>query len=100
VATVEVRYVTGTLIGTQAEAWAELRGDGIDHVDLSHDEQTYRIQGRSIYWLRREGDLWVVGGGTVSDIEEATATADGFAIRRPEHMPDLGHDHVKLGWWE
>jgi hypothetical protein len=100
VATVEVRYVNGTLIGAQAGAWASLRGDGVDYVDLRHGEQTYRIQGRSVYWLHREDGLWVAGGGTVTDVVEVVASPDGFDVRHPEHMPDVVADQAKWGWWE
>jgi hypothetical protein len=101
VATVEVRYVNGTLIGAQAGAWGSLRPDGVDYVDLRHGEQTYRIQGRSVYWLHREGGLWVAGGGTITGIEECVAEpGGGFSVRHPEHAPDLTADRLKLGWWE
>jgi hypothetical protein len=100
VATVEVQYVNGALIATQPEAWASLRGDGIDYVDLIDEAgNASRIQGQSVYWLYREGEAWVAGGGIVGHSEIIEALVPGHTFRRPRHMPDLDHDQVKLGWW-
>jgi hypothetical protein len=100
VVTVEVRYVNGTLITTQPEAWVSLRADGIDYVDLTDDGgNASRIQGQSVYWLYREGDAWVAGGGIVGHAEMVEATVPGHEYRRPRYMPDLDHAQVKLGWW-
>jgi hypothetical protein len=99
-ATVEVHYVNGTLITTQLEAWTSLRGDGIDYVDLIDDAgNASRIQGQSVYWLYQEGDAWVAGGGIVGHPEIIETVVPGHGFRRPQHMPDLAHDQVKLGWW-
>lgn len=96
-----VCYVNGQLLETTTDGWPLLRGDGIDHVDLVGENTAYRIQGRSVYWLRQEDGLWVLGGGIVTDVEEVAAQPNGgFDIRRPEHMPDVAHGDVKLGWWE
>ena len=100
-ATVEVRYVNGHLIEAAPSGWPMLRGDGVDYVDLRADNgQAYRVQGRSVYWLHREDGLWVVGGGTVTDVVEVVASPDGFEVRHPEHMPDVATDQAKWGWWE
>ena len=91
-----VRYVDGTTVETSTSRWSMLRADGIDWVDLG---DAYRMQGQSIYWLRRQDGVWTVGGGTVGQVEEATATPDGFVhVRRPS-MPDVTSSQVKLGWW-
>lgn len=99
--TIEVRYVNGHLIEAAPSGWPILRGDGLDYVDLRCDGQAYRMQGRSCYWLYREDGLWVVGGGTVTDVDEVVAAPGGvFERRAPEFMPDLAADRVKWGHWE
>jgi hypothetical protein len=95
-----VRYVNGQVIETTVDGWPLLRADGIDYVDLVAERTGYRMQGCSAYWLRQEGGLWMLGGGTVVDVQEVVASPDGFDVRRPEHMPDIAHGNVKLGWWE
>lgn len=95
-----VRYVNGQLIETTPGGWTMLRGDGVDYVDLVGERTGYRMQGRSVYWLRQENRLWVAGGGTVTDVVEVVASPDGFQVRRPEHMPDVAADQAKWGWWE
>jgi hypothetical protein len=97
---VEVRYVNGSLIAAQPEAWASLRCDGVDYVDVTDAAgNTSRIQGQSVYWMYREGDAWVAGGGVVGHPEIIEVTVPGHEFRRPHHMPDLDHAQVKLGWW-
>jgi hypothetical protein len=95
-----VRYVEGTVSATGADRWEPLRSEGVDHVDLADGLGTYRMQGQSLYWVRREGSLWVMGGGTVTDVQEVWAFGEGrFQFTRPPFMPDLAHEEVKLGWW-
>jgi hypothetical protein len=87
-----VRYVDGTETVTTPDRFPTLRPYGIDWVQLGG----YRMQGQSVYWLRRDGG-WTVGGGTVTDVQEATAGPAGFDVSRPRHMPDV--THAALGWW-
>jgi hypothetical protein len=97
---VVVCYVNGQVIETTVGGWSLLRGDGIDHVDLIDDAgNASRIQGQSVYWLYQEGDAWVAGGGIVGHPEIIETAVPGHGFRRPQHMPDLAHDQVKLGWW-
>ena len=81
-------------------AWADAPSAGIDFVDLVHDSTGYRMQGRSVYWLRAGGDgQLVLGGGTVTDVEEVYFRDGCSEVSSPEFMPDLEHSQVKLGWW-
>ena len=102
-ASLAVRYVNGEIAQAEAEQWPTLRADGVEYVDIRVDGQGYRIQGRSVYWLYRVGETWLLGGGLVgeSGIEEVSARegASPFVVRHPRYMPDLPHNAVKLGWW-
>jgi hypothetical protein len=93
----QVRYIDGTTATPHDGVWPDVRASGIDFVDLAAGDTAWRIQGKSVYWLRRQSGMLVVGGGTVVDVEEATASPDGFVHSRPEFMPDVSH--VKIGWW-
>lgn len=100
-----VRYVDGTEAIRAPTGWRGMRSEGVDHVDLQVAEGlTYRIQGRSIYWLYQQADgRWVAGGGIVGSNEpivEAVADTTRFEIRCLEFMPDLERTQVKLGWWD
>ena len=97
---VTVRYVNAVEVFTPVAAWPDIRSDGVDWVDLTDDAgAASRIQGQSVYWLYREGDSWVVGGGVVGHPEVMEVVVPGHQWRRPRRMPDLGHGQVKLGWW-
>ena len=97
---IAVGYVNGQLIETTVGGWPLLRSEGIDHVDLIDEAgNASRIQGQSVYWLYREGDTWVAGGGVIGHPEISEVVVPGHRWRRPQHMPDLEHAQVKLGWW-
>ncbi len=97
---VSVMYVDGCVAEAETAGWPTLPADGLDRVDLDDGAGSYRMQGQSVYWVRREGPLWILGGGQVTAVQEVLAYGDGrFEFTRPAFMPDLDRDVVKLGWW-
>lgn len=95
-------YVDGTEIEVPAEDWARARSDGVDVVFAGVDGAWTSYQGHSLYWLRREGESWVVGGASFYEnpISEIIIAPDGTQTERKlEWVPDLRHAEVKLGWW-
>jgi hypothetical protein len=103
--TIDVRYVDGTELAITPDTWPDVRSDGVDRVTLRFPAGTAsHWQGRSLYWLYYEDDHWVIGMAsfTYSPVQppEVLFWKDGRQEeRRWEHVPDLRHEDVKLGWW-
>lgn len=102
---VAVRYADGSAAEGTPDGWRDMRSEGVDRVELHFPDGTSsRWQGRSLYWLYREADHWVIGMAsfTYSPAQppEVLFWPDGRQeTRRWEHVPDLLHKDVKLGWW-
>lgn len=104
--TVRVEYVDGTVIEAPLADWPTLPADGVWSVTYSNKPGEFlRHAGHSVYWCYPEGDRYVVGLGTVSNVygtlpSEAVLFPDGHQEEREiKFMPDLRHDQIKLGWW-
>jgi hypothetical protein len=102
---VHIDYVDGTEAEEPASGWSRVRSDGVDKVTLKFPDGTQSIwQGRSLYWLYREDDHWVIGMSTFTyspkQVPEVLFWSDGRQeLRKWENVPDLRHEDVKLGWW-
>jgi hypothetical protein len=103
--TITVRYVSGAEVTASPEAWPTVAADGVDRVVVNFaDGTSSRWQGRSLYWLYREVDHWVIGMASFTyssrQPPEVLFWSDGRQeLREWEHVPDLLHRDVKLGWW-
>jgi hypothetical protein len=99
----EIAYVDGSTEQGPARSWPSVRSDGIASVSVGGAQGRTRYQGHSLYWLRAEGQDWVVGGASfyVNPISEIVIAPDGSMIERKlEWVPDMFHRDVKLGWWD
>lgn len=101
---VAIRYVDGSEARCAASVWASQRAEGVDRVVVSNEAGSSVFSGHSVYWLYREGRVWVAGqaawgyGHVLTP--EVLFLPDGTQdIRRIEYVPDLRHRDVKLGWW-
>lgn len=105
-ARVRIRYTDGTETTGPPEDWTGLRADGVDWVEIHCGELGYRLQGYSLYWLRRVDGEWRAGGvGAVQrtrgygDPPLEVTVAEGFPVAELAYMPDLAHREIKLGHW-
>lgn len=111
---VELRYVDGAFEASEARNWPRLRAEAVDEVKICAAREPRKprctaLSGQSIYWVYREGDAWVMGGGGVGPEyfaqggelpAEVLVTSSGeHRARRIRFMPDLRLRDVKLGWW-
>ncbi len=75
----------------------------MDWVEITNAAGTARVSGHSIYWLYREGDVWVLGGGSIgytNPLGEVLVGSGNHQYREIDYMPDLPHRAVKIGaWW-
>jgi hypothetical protein len=94
---VVVRYVDGSQESGMAQHWRSMRSEGVDWIEVDH----VRIHAQSLYWLRREGEHWRVGGASFYQQPsfEVEIGEEGQREVPVEWVPDLLHDDVKLGWW-
>lgn len=98
---VVIEYVDGTQQAADVSEWADLRGDGVNAVGV----QGARAQGQSVYWLRRDAEGRLrFGGASFYEQKpfEVICVDEGQWIEAQiddDHVPDLRHDEVKLGWW-
>jgi hypothetical protein len=96
---VTVTYVDRSSITATADQWRHIRSDGVDVVEVDG----VRFEGKSIYWLYGESDLWVAGAASFyEDIKnpELVITPDGSQLERViQWVPDISHADMKLGWW-
>jgi hypothetical protein len=102
VPTVIVEYVDGEVIEAPVTEWRSLRADGVDRVLLGFPGAMTSYAGHSLYWIRQEDDLWVVGGASFYEnpVSEVAVAPDGTQTERKiEWVPDMLHADVKLGWW-
>lgn len=101
---VTIGYVDGTTCSFDAGVWPSQRADGVDWVEVANASGPSRLQGHSVYWLYREGRVWVAGQASLHYGRvlppEVLFLPDGRQDTRViEYVPDLPHGVVKLGWW-
>lgn len=99
-----IRYVDGTEAHGTADDWPRLRADGVGEVVIRNESGPGVFGGHSLYWLYREGSLWVAGMASLAYDPrippEVLYLPDGTqATRTIAFAPDLAHSAVKLGWW-
>lgn len=99
---VTIRYVDGYQKTFPASQWRYERPEGVDWVRVCNPKCD-TIHTMSVYWLYKEGDDWVAGGGPIGYGKlspEVILKPDGTQEARPiRFAPDLKLDQVKLGWW-
>jgi hypothetical protein len=100
---VRVGYVDGQLVEGEPSRWQDWPGQGVDWVEVASGPGRTRLSGQSVYWLYREGEAWVMGGGPVGYgtlPPELVVTEERQDARAVRFMPDLPREAVKLGhWW-
>lgn len=101
---VTIEYVDGTVYRFDAGVWQSQRGHGVDTVVVANESGPSTFSGHSVYWLYREGDVWVAGQASFAYSPvippEVLFLPDGTQDTRPiEYVPDLKHNQIKLGWW-
>lgn len=95
----------GSEIEGSTDRWPELPAEGVDWVQLVlSDGAAIQMHAASLYWLYPEGDGVVIGEGMVAydpkAVREVVVSASGEQEERfPEHLPDLAHQDIKLGWY-
>lgn len=87
-----------------AGLWPSLRADGVDRVVVTNRSGSSILQGHSVYWLYREGDVWVAGQASLHydrwiPPEVLFLPGGTQDTRHIDYVPDLHHADVKLGWW-
>jgi hypothetical protein len=92
-----ISYVDGTTAEGAAEDWAEARSDGVNAVEFDR----VGFQGHSLYWVRRVAGGWAAGAASFyrNPVFELTVVDGKQENVEIEHVPDLRHAEVKLGWW-
>ena len=98
-------YADWTTPVTSIEHWCSLPAQGVQSVTISNNGKKVSFADFSLYWLYKEKDYYVAGGGSVrydpNPLNEVLIFDDGVQKDRPiEFMPDLMHNQVKLGWWD
>lgn len=100
---IRVGYVSGRTLEAAPEDWPGLPSEGVDFVEFTNEAGMVGVSGHSLYWLYRERESWVVGGGTVGSRNPLGETVVGkgdHRYREIDFMPDLSIGAVKLGaWW-
>lgn len=101
--TVTIYYVDGTVVETTPDEWKSVRAHGVDCVEIRDATGVVRFTAMSIYWLYREGPVWILGAGAVrydpNPLTEVLFYRDTQTERKIDYMPDLELHDVKLGWW-
>lgn len=101
---IKVTYTDGTWIEADISEWQDLRGDGVDRVEVGGRS----FFGHALYWVyfdQADGGAWVVGGASTYASPPPAETlfrVDGrpLIMRGIVTLPDLMHSQVKLGWWK
>lgn len=100
--TITVGYVNGKERTVDPTEWSGIPAQGVDWVAATTGKYTTTASGFSVYWLYKERDYWVLGGGSLGGVipPEVLIQESGHVARAIEYMPDLFIEAVKLGhWW-